>query len=309
MTTHTNALALKNAFQNISSSDEEMRKKANQAVNEFFRDLFSPPDHEGHKQAVLTIKANPAMVVQAMQNYRPTDSQFGLTLKGQADVVDLTLGCVTNEEATEMLRNHLTPDRVTELLRARGDLPSIAANVADVEMLQAVLVEELTKHKDDKDEVQYSAGFQAFYWAMKLVDHPEYEKLLQTDLVGGTFVEFVVMGAYLMVFDSIPESRETDSDNTGHFEVDRNDDNGNDENDDEDYLYTGLMASMLEKVNIDIETANKCLDALIDRGFDPDDIDEEVVEEALAAINERRRNIDEAPQVVAAEEAADDLDF
>jgi len=154
-------------------------------MNEVGRNLFSPIAEE-RKAAELAVRSNPELAMQNLQNYRPGDASVGLTLKGQADIAEFVLGNLTDEKAAEMLQSHLTPDRVTELLRARGDLPSVAANVANVEMLQAVLVEELASE-------HYGASFMAYVWAIKLHDHPEYEELLKTSLVKGTFEEYVVM--------------------------------------------------------------------------------------------------------------------
>jgi len=160
-------------------------------------------------QSVAEIKEHALALVQK--------DELGLTAKGNADVLDEVLGTVKEPaEAQKLMQQHLSPARLRELLQARGDLPSVASELAPFEDVLAAILDDvhddiqrraetgedrshmalpshvkLEEAEDDKDDEEDDAEddepaflqsplplLKLFSWAVKLRDRDDYSEFL-----------------------------------------------------------------------------------------------------------------------------------
>ena len=85
---------------------------------------------EDHPEQVLAVLAH-------------GNAALGLSLKGGGDVLEIALGDLAPDRARALMESYLTPKRRQELLRGRGDLPSIAADIASLDDLVATILQDI----------------------------------------------------------------------------------------------------------------------------------------------------------------------
>lgn len=106
--------------------------------------LLAPKGTEGRQEVMDLVKAEPQLALAALQH---GDQALGLTPRGSADVLEEVIGAVGEDAAAaHLVEQNLTPERVAELLAARGDLPSAAAEVATLQQLIDAIREDVRPH-------------------------------------------------------------------------------------------------------------------------------------------------------------------
>lgn len=82
-----------------------------------------------------------------------------LTDRGAADILDEVVGQVPDaERARELMEQELPPERLRQLLLARGDLVSTAAYIVSLEdIVQVVMLDMIEQMKDDEDTTHLTA--------------------------------------------------------------------------------------------------------------------------------------------------------
>jgi len=178
-------------------------------ASDVFKDLLRQKK-DARAAALDVIKANPSSALAALQR---GDSVLGLSPKGSADVLDDVLGLFANPlEARQLMNDHLTPERQVELIQARGDLPAVVTDIADMQLIVDAIREEIGATKssayitegasapaeeeeedDDEDEegaksgnlITTDSGYVPYLiirsWAMKLKDRADYTQFLDEE--------------------------------------------------------------------------------------------------------------------------------
>jgi len=102
------------------------------------------------KKAILAVLRDQPSVALARLNYTKS-----LTAKGASDILDEVLGQIPDaKHARELMAQNLSPERLQELLQARGDLPSVASHLAELEDLLQVILRDVS---DDASEASDSS--------------------------------------------------------------------------------------------------------------------------------------------------------
>ncbi len=119
----------------------------------------------------------------------------GLTPRGAADVLDGLVGVFTDpEEARRRMDEAITPERQAEILQARGDLPSSAADVADPDVLLMTIMRDTADGFDDE-------AFWMFWlraWALKLKDRFDWPEILEMEIDDDRTVrDFILAAVYI----------------------------------------------------------------------------------------------------------------
>lgn len=95
----------------------------------------------GYKDKLHAIVQNPQPALRLLGEAAGPGT---LTIRGMADALEDIIGSIPDAEtAREMLAQNVHEDRLTEMLQARGDLPSTVAYVADLDDVLAAIVFEL----------------------------------------------------------------------------------------------------------------------------------------------------------------------
>ncbi len=99
---------------------------------------------EGAADVLLAFRENPQAALQAIDRGFATDDAQGFDPKRIADTLELVLGEVPDATvARQLLADHMRPERAVELLVARGDLDAVAADVSDLDLIQAAILTEV----------------------------------------------------------------------------------------------------------------------------------------------------------------------
>lgn len=121
----------------MSSAVVKRKLASEKEAGDLFRQLIN--NKNGQRAIILSGLAEcPADALAALSR---GDAALGLTTRGSADVLDDVLGSIKDpEEARELMRTHLRPDRLRVLIQARGDLPAVVSELAPLkDILSAVL--------------------------------------------------------------------------------------------------------------------------------------------------------------------------
>jgi hypothetical protein len=157
-------------------------------VGQLLRNILSN-DLAKKREAIAILTQNPgnALALLGLGN-----DELELTPRGASDVFDEILGAVKNaEEARELMRMHLTPDRLAELVAGRGDLSSVAALVADIDTLVAAISADMVSTKDETEAV-----FCAMAWAVKLIDRDDYEEIIDRNIQDHSIRWYLIMAVW-----------------------------------------------------------------------------------------------------------------
>ncbi len=99
---------------------------------------------DGAADVLLAFRENPQAALQAIDRGFTTDDAQGFDTKRIADTLELVLGEVPDAAvARQLLADHVRPERAVELLVARGDLDAVAADVSDLDLIQAAILTEV----------------------------------------------------------------------------------------------------------------------------------------------------------------------
>lgn len=131
----------------------------------------------------------------------------GLTDRGAADVLEALVGEFSDEaEVRGRINAAIKTKRQVELMQARGDLPSSAADVISPEVVISAIFEDLA------NEEWYEKLFTLRAWAMKLKDRADWQEILETEVdEGWTVFDHLVAAVFLCAsgdensFDGVPE--------------------------------------------------------------------------------------------------------
>lgn len=112
---------------------------------------------------------------------RMDESETGLSTRLRAEALEMVVEETQPDLVRELLEEHLTSDLRSELVAARGDLPSAAAMAVSIDDVFAALLKDM---EGARGPMGLSAPFHLKAWAIKLRDRSDYEELLKTELVG-----------------------------------------------------------------------------------------------------------------------------
>lgn len=135
-------------------------------------------DVEQRDKALMIIRLNPKEALTALSL---PSKILGFSFSGAANALDAVAGEIEDPAvAQEMIEGCLRPDRRSELLSGRGDLPSTAAQVMGVDdLLAAILYDILAFDKQGEiKNLDPSFLFIVKGWMYKLHDHPKVHDLL-----------------------------------------------------------------------------------------------------------------------------------
>jgi hypothetical protein len=157
-------------------------------VGQLLRGVLSDdPTKKREAIAILTQNPGNALALLGFGN-----DALGLTVRGASDVFEEVVGAIGDaDEALELMRKHLTPDRLAELVVGRGDLPSAAALVADIDTLVAAINADMVAAKDEAEAV-----FCAMTWAVKLVDRDDYDEIIDRKIQDHSIRWYLVMSIW-----------------------------------------------------------------------------------------------------------------
>lgn len=95
-----------------------------------------------HEAVTALITLHPETALAALQY---GDEALGLTPRGSADILEEVVSAVPDaDKAQEMLRDHLTPERLRELIAARGDLPAVVTDIAGLDDILAAILSDIS---------------------------------------------------------------------------------------------------------------------------------------------------------------------
>ncbi len=157
-------------------------------VGQLLRGVLSDdPDAKRAALAILTQNPGNALALLGFGN-----DQLGLTVRGASDVFDEVLGAIENaDQARDLMQMHLTGDRLAELVVGRGDLPSVAAQVAGIDTLIEAITADMTAAKDEAEAV-----FCAMCWAAKLVERDDYQDIIDREIQTHTLRWYLIMSVW-----------------------------------------------------------------------------------------------------------------
>ena len=157
-------------------------------VGQLLRNILSN-DLAKKREAIAILTQNPgnALALLGLGN-----DELELTPRGASDVFDEMIGAVKDaEEARELMHMHLTSDRLAELVAGRGDLPSVAALVADIDTLTAAITADMVAAQDETE-----AFFRAMTWAVKLIDRDDYEEIIDRNIQDHSIRWYLIMAVW-----------------------------------------------------------------------------------------------------------------
>lgn len=246
------------------------------------------------------VRANPKAALTVLNK---PGSETGLSDRGAADVLDAVVGEFGDpDEVRGEIEASVRPQRQVELLRARGDLPSSAADVVDPSVVLTAVFDEVQEAAsyvgslddgviDDRVEQQLTLRS----WAVKLRDRDDWDEVLEMEVGSWTVFHHLLVAIFLEQRHNIV--RKTDS-GARYLALEE------------------IPADLFDQVGIDPAEAVEVLQEMLDDGQMPD-IDDVDVQAIRLAMGEKRKVLDAAPRTLAdseaeaAEEAADaaELDF
>jgi len=144
-------------------------------------DLVPEEDEALIRNAVRKIiKEDPVFALEVVM--RPSGTT-GLTLRGVAEVLDAVVGQIEDPVvAREVIDATINRNRQVEILRARGDLPSSAADVVDQTVILSTII------TDIHNEENFEQMFWLRAWAHKLKDREDWDEILEME-VGNTTIK------------------------------------------------------------------------------------------------------------------------
>ncbi|MDO8425695.1 MAG: hypothetical protein Q7T01_04260 [bacterium] len=108
---------------------------ADDEIAEVLRPLLDKKAH--HAELLLALRQDPERAIARLETL---GEAHGFSRRNAADVLDIVVEHTDAERAARAMREQLTPDRVSELLGARGDLASSAALIADADVVLDALL-------------------------------------------------------------------------------------------------------------------------------------------------------------------------
>ncbi len=154
---------------------------------ERFKDVLHG-DQAVRKETRALIKSDLASTAVALNSHR----QYGLTKRGAADVLDEVVAAIPDpQEARALVEGAMSPQRLRELVAARGDLASTAAMVVSLEIFIGAMLADM----DDLSQTSLSVGMMVYLWAFKAKDRDDMQEFLDYQLDAYT-VEYILL-AYL----------------------------------------------------------------------------------------------------------------
>jgi hypothetical protein len=274
--------------------------------------LFQEVLRRGESKAsiVRVMKEHPEMALARLQQ---GDVPLGLTPKGSADILDELVGEVGDDRASVLIRDHLTPDRLQELLAARGDLPASAIYVASREDVLAAIAGDVGSSHSQSSEAFAAVVLRA--WAYKIKDRSDYADILNMEVNGRRFRDYLLA----LFWSDVRMHEGRDRQQYGADAEEREDDevlsaDGADASPSDDELLEGVDVKDFEDLGLEPNEGLQALRDLLESGqlakFDAVDISE-----ARAELTARRKEIEQTPATLTeeardrADEEADDLDF
>lgn len=135
-----------------SAASQELTVAALQGdgAQKIFRRALNERD-ERSKEHQCFLAEHPDQALAVLERDR---DKLALSQKEAADALEIVLGDLPKERARELMEAHLTPQRISELVRGRGDLPSVAAYIADLPYLVRAVFEDIRSCLDLSDAGQ-----------------------------------------------------------------------------------------------------------------------------------------------------------
>lgn len=116
------------------------------------------------REILATIRDFPQRALALLQN---DPNALGVTPRGAADILDLVVEAVDDDDrAGALLTEHVSPERLVELLEGRGDLASSAALIAPFPLLMQAALTNLLQTVENAD-FTLNALFALQFWADK----------------------------------------------------------------------------------------------------------------------------------------------
>ena len=149
--------------------------------------LHGSVDQKNESRAL--IKSDIGSALRALNRHR----SHGLARKGAADVLDEVAGMFADPNvAREQIESVMSPERLRELIAARGDLASSAATVVSLDTFVAAMLMDI----EDLSGTTLSAGMMIYLWACKAADRGDFQEFLDYRLDKHT-IEYVLL-SYLV---------------------------------------------------------------------------------------------------------------
>jgi len=251
-------------------------------AGQLFRQMLGGTDDERENVRAL-VQRHPQTALALLAS----GSDLGLTIKGQGDVFDTVIGEVKDpEEARRLMHDHFTHERLIELIKARGDLPSAASDVVEADDIVAAMLADAgieSKGADGFDNPE--AVFLLRSWLMKIKDREDYEAILTREIGSFTLRQHALVACWYAI---VRDPEEADDDDRSDFES-----------------AMGLM----DELGIDAAEGREELIRLLNNERIPEFSSDEI-ESARRNIAARRAKLERAPTVAdQARKDASKLDF
>lgn len=153
------------------------------------------------RQALDVLHRNPERALVALAK---GDDALGLSPKGSADILDEVVGGLEHAKAVEIIKQHLTTDRLSELILGRGDLPAVITEIADMSVIIQAVTAQIQpfnlKVVEEQDMDLVDASSESFWvlrsWAMKLCGRKDYETFLNASYGRSTLRDYVLVAVW-----------------------------------------------------------------------------------------------------------------
>ncbi len=198
------------------------------AVISLFRTVIN--QSAGYRQALQVIAERPEVALTMLQ-----DAQYELSSQGAAKILEEVISGMDNDvQAAKFVKDHLSEARQIELLSARSDLDSVAASIADLNVVIEAIrkdlrddatMEQARSHTDSDGEIDRTKVLRAAYicrsWARKLVHRQDYGEILDSTVVDGfTFLECLLIVLSNEVLND-QEQRDEEGDDESELPMDQ----------------------------------------------------------------------------------------
>jgi hypothetical protein len=301
-------------------------------AGKLFRTILGDASKTERTAILSVLSQNPATAISTLSR---GSEALGLTTRGSADALEIILGAVDNDrESHRLIRENMSHPRLVEVLKARGDLDSIAAGVVDQDVVLEAMLADVASCSSNSS---ITHGFILHGWAHKLSSRQDYEELLQQPIMDQPLLHWIVAAIW---YESVhrASTAEAEDEEPKPFangplnelfpgdEPDDDLDDGEEEDDDEDDTEDTLsssdppeqepevserrrirFATSCNEVSIDPTDAWEVLENLKERGR-LEDVDPANLSAAWVDARTHVADVNNAPHLVA-QTAADQLDF
>lgn len=132
----------------------------------------------------------------ALSTISQVHGQGGKRLPVLARALDTVLGLIADpKEARQLLNDHLTPEAQAQMIAVHGDLPSVAVQLADPDVIVAAL-----EIDTDMESLSLGSALRVSLliraWAQNAKDRPDWDELLCREIADSTLRDLLIAAVY-----------------------------------------------------------------------------------------------------------------